>query len=127
MSKSIKLKDNIYLDSTGVVHNRQLLSDILNIKKYTAGNYLVNGWSSNGASLMFNFNGLKVLSISVRYGTSTTVMENLPSDMRPTAPLLVPANDQTNGGWASINNNGTVTVKQTLVTSQAVQFVAVYY
>ena len=29
MSKSIKLKDNNYLDSTGITHNRQLLSDIL--------------------------------------------------------------------------------------------------
>ncbi|MBQ6546461.1 MAG: hypothetical protein IJL74_00490 [Bacilli bacterium] len=29
MSKSIKLKDDTYIDSTGVVHNRDLLSDIL--------------------------------------------------------------------------------------------------
>lgn len=29
MAKSIKLKDNNYIDSTGVVHNRTLLSDIL--------------------------------------------------------------------------------------------------
>lgn len=32
MSKSIKLQDNTFLDSTGIVHNKQLLSDIL---KYT--------------------------------------------------------------------------------------------
>ena len=30
MAKSIKLKDNTYLDSKGIVHNRALLSDILN-------------------------------------------------------------------------------------------------
>jgi hypothetical protein len=30
MSKSIKLKDNNYLDSAGVMHNRKLLSSILN-------------------------------------------------------------------------------------------------
>lgn len=29
MAKSIKLKDNNYIDSTGIVHNRELLSDIL--------------------------------------------------------------------------------------------------
>ena len=29
-NKSIKLKDNHYIDSTGIVHDRQLLSDILN-------------------------------------------------------------------------------------------------
>ena len=30
MSKSIKLKNNTYIDSTGVVHNRGLLSTLLN-------------------------------------------------------------------------------------------------
>ena len=29
MSKSIKLKDNVYLDSSGIVHNRVKLKDIL--------------------------------------------------------------------------------------------------
>lgn len=30
MAKSIKLKNNTYLDTKGIVHNRELLSDILN-------------------------------------------------------------------------------------------------
>lgn len=30
MSKSIKLKNNTYIDSTGITHNRELLSNILN-------------------------------------------------------------------------------------------------
>ena len=127
MAKAIKLKNNTFIDSKGVVHNRQLLSDILTVKNYTAGNYLVNGWSSNGASLVFNFNGLKVLVISVRFGTTNTIMQNLPSDMRPTYGFLVPANDQHNSGWVSVNTNGTVTCSSNLVTSQAVQCVAVYY
>lgn len=33
MSKSIKLKDNTYLDSSSIVHNKELLSDIINISK----------------------------------------------------------------------------------------------
>lgn len=33
MSKGIKFKDNIYLDSRGIVHNKQFLSDLLNIPK----------------------------------------------------------------------------------------------
>lgn len=42
MSKSIKLKDNTFIDSTGVTHNRDLLSTILNNiysfnKNYYAG------------------------------------------------------------------------------------------
>jgi hypothetical protein len=30
LNKAIKLKDNTYVDSTGVVHNRELLSSLLN-------------------------------------------------------------------------------------------------
>lgn len=30
MSKSIKLKDNVYLDSSGITHNKELLSVLLN-------------------------------------------------------------------------------------------------
>lgn len=33
MSKSIKLKYDTYIDSTAIVHNKKLLSDILNIKE----------------------------------------------------------------------------------------------
>lgn len=49
MSKSIKLKNNNYWDSTGVIHNRQLLSDILPIG-FLRGTYdvLVNSWSISG-------------------------------------------------------------------------------
>lgn len=32
MSKSYKLKDGNYIDSTGIVHNKQLLSNLLNAK-----------------------------------------------------------------------------------------------
>lgn len=32
MSRSIKFKNNNYLDSSSIIHNRELLSDILNIK-----------------------------------------------------------------------------------------------
>lgn len=40
MPKSIKPKDNTYIDSTGIVHNRKTLSSILNRTKYTT---LYNG------------------------------------------------------------------------------------
>lgn len=45
MSKSIKLKGNNYFDSKGVIHNKELLNDILNKtlthtgEKYKAGYY----------------------------------------------------------------------------------------
>lgn len=40
MSKSIKLKDDTYIDSSGIIHNKEKLSDILN--KPVACNY--NDW-----------------------------------------------------------------------------------
>lgn len=47
MSTSIKLKNDMYLDSTGVVHNKELLSDILNaLTKYKVG-HARYGRSSN--------------------------------------------------------------------------------
>lgn len=128
MAKSIKLSNNTFIDSTGIVYNRQLLSNLLKINKYTVSSYLVNDWVTNGSNQMFNVNGIKVLVISVRYGSSRTIINSLPSDMRPTSgELLFPATDQTNGGWVSISTNGVVSVKQALATTQIVNFIAVYY
>ena len=66
MSRSIKPKNNDYLDSTGIVHERTLLSEILkddNIFKYKGsvyknvnydtlktGWYTVNTWTGTGGS-----------------------------------------------------------------------------
>ena len=33
MSKAIKLKNNTYIDSTGIVHNKELLSSIINTER----------------------------------------------------------------------------------------------
>lgn len=41
MSKSIKIKNNTYIDSTGIVHNKVLLSDILN---YSTNEKKVGTW-----------------------------------------------------------------------------------
>ena len=53
MSKSIKLKDNVYLDSTGVVHNRELLSDILNRDNH-ARVKIFSGSASSGSVITIN-------------------------------------------------------------------------
>ena len=60
MSKSDKLKDGNYIDSTGIVHGKKNLSDILDSALYTKGaldytknwndlivpgTYIYNGWS----------------------------------------------------------------------------------
>ena len=39
MAKSIKLKNNNYIDSTDIVHNRELLSSILNKITYSEGSW----------------------------------------------------------------------------------------
>lgn len=42
MAKSIKPKNNVYIDSTGIVHNRQKLSDMLNINITNSSVYKAN-------------------------------------------------------------------------------------
>ena len=54
MSKSIKLKGNNYIDSTGIVHNRQLLSDLLSnisLIAYPVGSIYISVNSTNPATL----------------------------------------------------------------------------
>ncbi len=48
MAKSIKLKDNNYIDSTGIVHNRKNLADIL----YPVGSIYMSVNNVNPASLI---------------------------------------------------------------------------
>lgn len=40
MAKSIKLKNDTYIDSTGIMHNRSLLSTIINNLETTINNLL---------------------------------------------------------------------------------------
>jgi hypothetical protein len=48
MAKSIKLKDNNYIDSTGIVHNRELLSNVLDnlsdILEYSTDEVKIGTW-----------------------------------------------------------------------------------
>lgn len=58
MSKSIKLKDNVYIDSTGVVHNRSGLNTVLNqlLTKINEQEQLINNQSQliNNQSQLIN-------------------------------------------------------------------------
>lgn len=54
MSKSIKLKDSTYIDSTGIVHNRELLSDLLSrisLMAYPIGSIYISINSTNPSTL----------------------------------------------------------------------------
>ena len=129
MAKSIKLKNNNYIDSTGITHERELLSNILTMKKYSANNYLVNGWSTNGLNVLANINGLKIISLCVRFGTSTRIMENLPNDMRPAGAILVMANNYLNTSYAIISAEGNIDINSSLLvsTNTAIILTAIYY
>ena len=65
MSKSYKLKDGNYIDSTGIVHNKKLLSDILSIQEgqlTVNSNYFssidVNKVQKQGNIVTIDFRGL---------------------------------------------------------------------
>lgn len=55
MSKSIKLKDNNYLDSKSVVHNKQLLSDIVDKLNNSMNKNGINS-STFGIDVNSNYN-----------------------------------------------------------------------
>ena len=77
MAKSIKLKNNVYWDSTGIVHNRNKLStfleNLLN-KKSNKSTELYNSNSGNGTNgtvnLSDNVSNYLYLVIDFRVGTT---------------------------------------------------------
>ena len=66
MGKSIKLKNDNYLDSTSIVHKKVLLSDVLKnivkIKTFT-GTVTVNGTSANGINVNIKYSGYTPLGV----------------------------------------------------------------
>lgn len=63
MSRSIKFRNNTYLDSTGIVHNQKLLSDILSVNYMRIGKSAEpQTWTSVDSWTVINFN--KTLSSS---------------------------------------------------------------
>jgi len=52
MKKSIRMKENVYLDSSGVIHNKELLCDILNSQLVSTGTKSYN--ATNGQNNYIN-------------------------------------------------------------------------
>ncbi len=50
MAKSIKLKNNNYIDSTGIVHNRELLSTVIENLKNIDSHKRIEIWSGSAGS-----------------------------------------------------------------------------
>ena len=67
MAQSIKLKNENYIDSTGVVHNRKPLSECLNnkgIKLLFNGNVITNGTNIKLSESITNFDLMCIVSRS---------------------------------------------------------------
>ena len=92
-------------------------NEIGGYQNYNVSNYLVNSWSTNGASYMVRSNGIKYLQFAVRYGTSTTVVSSLPSDMRPSTNLIVLASNLANVGYAIIYTTGEIIIYGNIFSS----------
>lgn len=128
MTKSIKLKNDIKLNSFSVNYGHQNLHDVLNGIEYSVGSYLVNHWESNGRSYMMKIGNVKILQFSVRNGTSTVVVDSLPSGMCPSGTLLVPATNLASIGYVIIETTGKITLYGSIYSSGASNLVfnAVY-
>ena len=128
MTKSIKLKNDIKIDSSSVNYGHRNLNDVLNGIEYSVGSYLVNNWESNGRSYMMRIGNVKILQFSVRNGTNTVVVNSLPSDMCPSGTLLVPATNLASIGYVIIETTGKITLYGSIYSSGASNLVfnAVY-
>lgn len=117
MANSIKLKNNNYIDSTGVVHNREKLSDIL-VNIFNAINdsgkktpNFINNWSSKSFNpCYYRKVGNIVYIYGVIGGGNGSDIFTLPAGYRPVKPYcsFVCRND-TGTCRILVNDNGVVT------------------
>ena len=71
---------------------------------------LSNDWSTNGQCNCVTLQGgTKILTMSIRYGTSTSVM-TLPTALRPSSAVLAVATTGSSVGYVSIATTGAVTL-----------------
>ena len=78
---------------------------------------LSNDWATNGqCNGVVLPNGTKILTISVRYGTSTEVM-TLPTALRPASTVGALAGASNASGYVTIGTDGTVTASSNIFSS----------
>ena len=80
MAKSIKLKNNMYWDSTSITHNKKNLSDKLNsLEKHIITAIRTSDWGQSTAnSAIIPFNKINTIGTKLSYNTSdnSVVIEN---------------------------------------------------
>lgn len=100
MAKSIKFKDNIYLDASSVVYGKQKLSDYL-------PKIIESGTNDNGTYIKFS-NGFLIQYSSTSGGTPInpssiiTRVVNLPISFVNTYYTIIPAKSWNPVNWGSI-------------------------
>lgn len=101
MSKAIKLKNSNYMDSTGIVHNRKLLSDVLDNLIVDTGWIdleLVNSWKNlEGDYPILQYRKIndQVFIKGVVLSGTRNIIAKLPNEIKPTKNIygLYVAND----------------------------------
>ena len=94
MAKSIKLKNDTYLDSSSVVYDKQLLSNILTPQNLTNKINFKNGTLNSNHNYLYKFGSLIVFNLTVKIATAipaNTSVEiyTFPSEAIPIGNLLV--------------------------------------
>ena len=130
MSKSIKPKNNVYIDSTGIVHNRKLLSQIINeigLITHPVGSIYISVNSTNPQTL---FGGTWVqikdtflLACGNTYSNGATggeashtlILEEMPPDVL-SGYCLDSKKSWATGAWSNYSNYGYAT--NTIANSQ---------
>ena len=117
------------LPDTSTPLNASNLNSIQSLDEYNFNNYLTNSWATTGEAVAINYNGLKIIQVAVRYGTST-VLGTLPSALRPSTAVLVQASNRSNVGYVRIKTNGEMELSGSEIfvsgSSNAVYFNAIY-
>lgn len=113
MNKSIKFKNNCYIDSSGIVHNKKTLNNILtqNWNNYEFGNkndpIISSGhvnWVKIGNLVFLNMTDMMATQDFVTHGT--VIMSGLPK-ANTEIHFLAQCHDSSSSRWA-ITTNGEV-------------------
>ena len=87
--------------------------------------YLVNSWETNGYCKVSKINDIIFLTLSVRRGTTDTIL-TLPSGYRPSGTVIVGVNNGVSGTNATISTAGVVKISDSNQIGNNVYITAIY-
>lgn len=114
------------LPDTTTPLNATNLNDMQDISSTVAlASYLENDWETNGYCRVSKINEIRFLTLSVRRGTTDTIL-TLPSGYRPTSPVITGTFNGTNGSSATITTAGVVKLNDTNQIGKNVFITTIY-